>query len=54
MSVPANETLQARVYVTARPKDAAANFESTELRLWVEDVETDDRAGVATIFNGKG
>ena len=54
VTVPANETLQARVYVTARPKDAAVDAESTELRLWVEDVETDDRAGVATIFNGKG
>ncbi|WP_299201682.1 cytochrome c oxidase accessory protein CcoG [uncultured Tateyamaria sp.] len=54
VTVPANETLQARVYVIARPQDAAADAETTDLRLWVEDVETDDRAGVATIFNGKG
>ncbi|MEO0402878.1 MAG: FixG Ig-like domain-containing protein, partial [Pseudomonadota bacterium] len=52
--VPANETLQARVYVTARPQDPAAATETTDLRLWVEDVESDDRSGVATIFNGKG
>ena len=54
VTVPANETLAARVYVTARPQDPAASSETTDLRLWVEDVETDDRAGVATIFNGKG
>ena len=54
VTVPANETLQARVYVIARPQDAAADAEITDLRLWVEDIETDDRAGVATIFNGKG
>ncbi|APX10767.1 cytochrome c oxidase accessory protein CcoG [Tateyamaria omphalii] len=54
VTVPANETMQARVYVTARPQDPAADAETTDLRLWVEDVETDDRAGVATIFNGKG
>ena len=54
VTVPANETLQARVYVIARPQDAAASAESTDLRLWVVDIETEDRAGVATIFNGKG
>ncbi|WP_147111162.1 cytochrome c oxidase accessory protein CcoG [Tateyamaria sp. syn59] len=54
VTVPANETMQARVYVLARPQDPAADAETTDLRLWVEDVETDDRAGVATIFNGKG
>ncbi|WP_299550467.1 cytochrome c oxidase accessory protein CcoG [uncultured Tateyamaria sp.] len=54
VTVPANETMQARVYVIARPQDAAADREITDLRLWVEDVETDDRAGVTTIFNGKG
>ena len=54
VTVPANETLQARVYVIARPQDAAADAEVTDLRLWVEDIDTDDRAGVATIFNGKG
>jgi cytochrome c oxidase accessory protein FixG len=54
VTVPANETMQARVYVIARPQDAAADEETTDLRLWVEDTETDDRAGVATIFNGKG
>ena len=54
VTVPANETLQARVYVIARPQDAAADTEITDLRLWVEDTDTDERAGVATIFNGKG
>ncbi|WP_299655869.1 cytochrome c oxidase accessory protein CcoG [uncultured Tateyamaria sp.] len=54
VTVPANETMQARIYVIARPDDPAADAVTTDLRLWVEDVETDDRAGVSTIFNGKG
>ncbi|MEM6372693.1 MAG: cytochrome c oxidase accessory protein CcoG [Pseudomonadota bacterium] len=54
VTVTANQTAQARVYVIARPQDAAATAETTDLRLWVEDIETDGRAGVATIFNGKG
>ena len=50
----ANETLNARVFVTARPDDPPAARESTDLRIWVEDVQNDGRAGAATIFNGKG
>ena len=52
--VPANETLSVRTYVTARPQDPAASRDRTELSLWVEDVETDARAGEDTVFNGKG
>ena len=52
--VPANETLNARVYVIARPQDAAASMDTTALRLWVEDIVTDDRVSAATVFNGKG
>ena len=52
--VPANETLNARVFVTARSGDIAAARETTDLRIWVEDVDNDGRAGAATIFNGKG
>ena len=51
--VPANETRQIRAYVTARPDDSAATQDRTDLSLWVEDVITDDRAGQATVFNGK-
>jgi len=52
--VPAQESLIQRIYVTARPEDAAAARDHTDLRLWVEDVETGDRADRATTFNGKG
>jgi polyferredoxin len=52
--VPANETLSVRTYVTARPQDPAASRDRTDLSLWVEDVETDERAGEDTVFNGKG
>ena len=51
--VPANETLIARAYVTARPQDPAASRERTELSLWVEDVASFERAGVDTVFFGK-
>ncbi len=52
--VPADQTLNARVYVIARPQDPAASQDTTSLRLWVEDVETDARASASTVFNGKG
>ncbi|MEM1301591.1 MAG: cytochrome c oxidase accessory protein CcoG [Pseudomonadota bacterium] len=51
--VPANETLNARVYVTARPHDDAATRAVTDFRFWVEDVANDDRKSADTIFNGK-
>ena len=54
VTVPANETLLQRVYVTARPQDPASSADRTDLRLWVEDVETQSRASSATIFNGTG
>jgi len=51
--VPANETLNARVYVTARPQDPAATRQVTDFRFWVEDVENDGRQSADTIFNGR-
>jgi cytochrome c oxidase accessory protein FixG len=51
--VPANETMLQRVYVSARPSDAAATVDRTELRLWVEDVISGERAYKDTIFNGR-
>ncbi|WP_373281651.1 cytochrome c oxidase accessory protein CcoG [Litoreibacter roseus] len=52
VTVPANESLIQRIYVTARPEDPAASRDRTDLRLWVEDVQNGDRAGRATTFNG--
>jgi polyferredoxin len=53
MIVPAQQTLQQRVYVIARPQDPAASRDTTPLRLWVEDVGTKTRAYKETPFNGK-
>ena len=54
VTVPANQTLLQRVYVTARPIDPAASQERTDLRFWVEDLSTNTRTSSATIFNGRG
>jgi cytochrome c oxidase accessory protein FixG len=53
IEVPANETVLQRVYVTARPQDPAASRNSTPLRLWVEDLNSGDKASWDTIFNGR-
>ena len=50
---PDSSTLQ-RVYVTARVQDAAASVDRTDLRFWVEDVQSGERAHRDTSFNGKG
>ncbi|MCG6901842.1 MAG: cytochrome c oxidase accessory protein CcoG [Rhodobacter sp.] len=54
VTVPADSTHLQRVYVTAGPDDAAASTDVSDLRLWVEDLATGDRASRATTFNGKG
>jgi cytochrome c oxidase accessory protein FixG len=54
VNVPANEMLLQRVYVIAPAGSAAASAHSTDLRLWVEDLSSTDRASKATVFNGKG
>jgi cytochrome c oxidase accessory protein FixG len=53
VTVPAQEALQQRVYITARADDPAANRDRTDLRIWVEDVDSGSRAGRETTFNGK-
>jgi cytochrome c oxidase accessory protein FixG len=54
VTVPADTTMMQRVYITARPGDAAASAERTPLTLWIEDLGTRARASAGTIFNGKG
>jgi cytochrome c oxidase accessory protein FixG len=51
--VPANETLEQRVYVTAAPDSTAATTDRSALRLWIEDVKGTDRVYKDTVFNGK-
>jgi cytochrome c oxidase accessory protein FixG len=57
--VPANETLQTRVYLTAAPDSPAAKADRTDLTLWIEDKGSatepgTDRVAKETIFNGEG
>jgi cytochrome c oxidase accessory protein FixG len=51
--VPANETFLQRVYVSARPGDPAASTDRTDLRFWVEDSISGERAHKDVIFNGR-
>ncbi|WP_106745871.1 cytochrome c oxidase accessory protein CcoG [Yoonia maritima] len=53
ITVPANETMLQRVYVSARSGDAPATADRTDLRFWVEDLTSGERAHKDTIFNGR-
>jgi cytochrome c oxidase accessory protein FixG len=53
VTVPANETMSQRVYLTAAPNSPAATEDRTEVRLWVEELGTTNRVHHDTIFNGK-
>jgi cytochrome c oxidase accessory protein FixG len=51
--VPANKTLEARVFVQADADTEAAASDRTELRLWVSSDDGTKRVYHDTIFNGK-
>ena len=53
VTVPANQTMQQRVYLTAAAGSEAATTDRTEVRLWVEERGTTNRVSNDTIFNGK-
>ena len=53
VQIPADTTILQRVYVTARADDPAATIAASDLRLWVEDLDTNARASRATTFNGR-
>ena len=53
VTVPANETMSQRVYLTAAPGSPAAREDRTDVRLWVEELGTTNRVHHDTIFNGK-
>ncbi|MDP5362568.1 MAG: cytochrome c oxidase accessory protein CcoG, partial [Paracoccaceae bacterium] len=53
VTVPANEQLLQRVYVSARPGDPAASIDRVDLRFWVEDLVSGERAYKDAIFNGR-
>ncbi len=52
--VPADQTQTERVYVTAPAGTPAATTDRTAIRLWVEDLKSNDHVSVDTVFNGKG
>ena len=52
--VPADSTLNQRVYLQAPAGSDAAARERTDVRLWVEDTSSGDRASKDTVFNGRG
>ena len=57
--VPANQTLEQRLYITAAAGSPAATQKRTPVRLWIRDVEEEDapraeRVSHDTIFNGHG
>ncbi|MCA8884066.1 MAG: cytochrome c oxidase accessory protein CcoG [Rhodobacteraceae bacterium] len=51
--VPADSTKLQRVYIMAAPGSAAATSAVTDVRIWVEDTVSKERAGKDTVFNGK-
>ncbi|GAB5447843.1 4Fe-4S dicluster domain-containing protein [Gymnodinialimonas sp.] len=53
VEVPADETLLQRVYVIARADDPAASAERTDLRFWVEEFESNERAFQSQTFFGQ-
>lgn len=53
VTVPANETMQQRVYLTAGPGSEAAESDRSAVRIWVEELGTTSRVHNDTIFNGK-
>jgi cytochrome c oxidase accessory protein FixG len=53
VTVPADELLIQRVYLTAPNGTPAATLERSEIRMWVEDVAGQERAYKDTLFNGR-
>ncbi|MEO0363608.1 MAG: FixG Ig-like domain-containing protein, partial [Pseudomonadota bacterium] len=53
VTVPPDETFLQRAYLVAKPDHPAASDSSTEVRFWVEDVESNERAEAETRFRGR-
>ena len=52
--VPADETKTQRLYVVSPPGSAASAAEHTDIRIWIQDLDSADRVFADTVFNGKG
>ena len=53
VEVPADSQQLVRLYLAARPEDAAADAGRTPVRIWVEDRVSGERASVDTTFVGQ-
>ena len=53
VTVPANQTMSQRVYLTAAAGSEAAMEDRTDVRLWIEEQGMTNRVHHDTIFNGK-
>ncbi|SLN10676.1 Ubp3 associated protein Bre5 [Roseovarius albus] len=53
VEMPADAQKLQRVYLVAPAGSDPASAETTNVRLWVEDVENGERASKDTVFNGK-
>ena len=53
VEVPADTQERVRVYLTAPPSSEIATEDRTEIRLWVEDMTSGERAHADTTFNGR-
>jgi cytochrome c oxidase accessory protein FixG len=54
VTIPADSTFSQRVYVVAPAGSPATDAARTDLRFWVEDLQSTDRVHADTVFNGKG
>lgn len=52
--VPANSTKQQRIYIMAPPGTPASSRDRTDVRIWVRDIASNERANKETVFNGTG
>ena len=51
--VPPNETRTQRLYVVAPPGSVPAQSEHTDIRIWVQDLDSAARVHSDVVFNGK-
>ena len=54
LTVPADQTLKLRAYVTVPADNIAAQSHVTDIRFWIEETSSGDRTYENSSFNGKG
>ncbi len=53
VTVPANDSTHQRVYIFAKPEDAAAHQDTSPVRFWVDEPSSGERTYADTVFSGK-